>query len=84
MLKIAVCRRDDAHIDVQGLHATEPFEFAVLQDSQELRLQLQRQFANLVEEKRSFVGEFNAANFPADGAGEGALFMAKELAFKQA
>ena len=45
--------------------AAEPLELALLEDAQELRLQVERELADLVQEERAAVGELE----PPDLAG---------------
>ena len=59
-------------------------DLAVLQHAQQLRLQLQREVADLVEEERPAVGQLEAAGVRGDRAGEGALLVAEELALDAA
>jgi len=46
-------------------------------------LKFERKVANFVEEERAAVGELEAADFLADGAGEGAALVAEEFGFKK-
>ncbi len=48
----------------------DAFEFAFLQDAQKLRLQLQGNLADFVEEYRAAVGKLKTADPVAMGAGE--------------
>ena len=70
---------------MHGPGAAEPLECALLEHPQQLGLQLERQVADLVEEQRAAVGQLEAAR-PSrrDGAGEGALLVAEQLALEQA
>ena len=74
---------DDAHVHLDGLRAADPFEGAFLQDAQQLGLHGGGHVADFVEEDRAAVGHLESAAPLADGAGEGALFMAEQLAFQQ-
>ncbi len=56
----------------------------LLQNPQKFGLQFQRNVADLIEKNGAFVGEFEAANFLADRAGEGAALVAEKFAFQQA
>src|SRR6202011_175932 len=75
---------EDPDIDSDGAVASNALEFLLLQNAQQLGLQLERNVADLVEQKRSLVRQFKAADFLADGAGEGALFVSEKLALDQA
>src|SRR5439155_24293647 len=56
---------------------------AVLHEPQELRLERERQVADLVEEERAAAGGRDAAGVVAHGAGERPLRVAEQLALKQ-
>ena len=58
------------HVYFLGAGAAQALEFALLQSTQELRLNLQRHVADLVEKQRALVGEFQPSDLLADGAGE--------------
>ena len=62
--EVAIGRRDEPHVDADRPRAAEPLELLLLQDAQQLRLQLERDVADLVEEQRAAVGELE----PADAA----------------
>src|SRR2546423_11874053 len=55
LLQIAVGRGDDADVDLDRLHAAEAHELALLDDTQQLRLRLERNVADLVEENGPLV-----------------------------
>ena len=61
-LQIAVRRRDHAHVDLERPRAADALELLLLQHAQQLRLHLERQLADLVEEQRAAVGELEAAD----------------------
>ena len=63
--------------------AADALELALLQHAQELRLQLERELADLVEEERAAVGELEAPVRRCSRAGEGALLVAEELALDE-
>src|SRR5439155_23330523 len=83
LLEVAVGGGDQAHVDGAGALFTDPLEIALLQHPQQLALQLQRNFADLVEEQRAAVGEFEPADAVAHRAGEGAADVTEELALEQ-
>jgi hypothetical protein len=79
-VEIAVGRGDDPHVDSGGRRRADRADLAERQGAQELRLELERQLADLVEEEGSaFRGDEQAAG-AAGGAGEGAGDVAEELA----
>src|SRR5215469_1846776 len=81
--EIAVGSRNHAHVDGDIIIAAYGPDFSLLQDAQELRLHFQGEFADFIEENRSAAGCLKQACFGLKRAGEGALLMAKELAFHQ-
>src|SRR3954468_8530870 len=83
LAQIAVRRGEHAHVDGSRQRATEAGDFPLLQDSEELRLQIERQFANLVEEERSFLRLLEAARAPRGRAGVGALLRPEQLALEE-
>ena len=58
----------------------DALERPLLQESQQLGLQARRHLADFVEEQRAALGHLDAPRLIADGAGEGALGVAEELA----
>jgi hypothetical protein len=48
--QVRVRRCDQPDVGMERVRAAEPLELALLQDSQQFRLQLERRFANLIEE----------------------------------
>ncbi len=77
--QVAVGRRDQADVDLDGLDAAHALELRLLQDAQQLHLHLDRDLADLVEEQRAAVRQLEAPRLGADGAGEGALVVAEQL-----
>jgi hypothetical protein len=59
-------------------------DFPLLQDAQQLRLEGRRDLTDLVQEQRAAAGALEAAGTRRDGAGEGALFVAEQLALQHA
>ncbi len=81
--QVSVCRGDHAHVNLHRLIASHSLERAVLQQSQHLRLCRRCHVADLVQEDRAAINllEFPDAAFV--GPGEGAAFVAEQLAFQQ-
>jgi 16S rRNA U516 pseudouridylate synthase RsuA-like enzyme len=73
----------DASADLDQLSPAKPLDCAFLQEAQKLHLQRQRDIAHLVKEQRAARSIFDFAFGRLDCTGEGALLMAKELAFEQ-
>ncbi len=83
-LEVAVGRRHDAHVDLEGLVAADALELALLQGAEELDLDFHRQIADLVEKEGPAIGQLEAAGPAGDRAGERALFVPEELALEDA
>ena len=81
LFEILVSGRDDADVDFDGVSASEPLEFLVLEYLQQLGLQLQLHVADLVEQDGAAIGEFEHAGFLLEGTRKGAPFIAEQLAF---
>src|SRR6059058_2018807 len=81
--EVAVRRGDEADVDLDRLRTAVPLELLLLQDAQQLRLELERDLADLVEEQRAAVGHLEAADLLGDGAGEGAPLVPEELALEE-
>src|ERR1700687_1015722 len=80
LVQITVGGGNDSHVDVQRADSAQPFKLPILQDPQQLRLQLERQFADLVQKQCPLVCQFNAPDFLVDGASERSFFMPEEFA----
>src|SRR5262249_42035502 len=76
----AVRRRHRAHVDFERARPADALEGVLLQHAQQLRLQLDREVANLVEEEGAAIGQLEAATALCDGAREGATLVSKQLA----
>ncbi len=82
-LEVAVRGGQHAHIDLDRTVAAEARELAVLQHVQQLGLEGRRHVADLVEHHRALLRELELADARLPGAGEGAAFVAEQLAFQQ-
>src|SRR5260221_12246510 len=76
-LKIAVRRREHAHVDRVLLRSAEPTHLTILQDVEQLHLHRDWQLANLVEKQRAALGTLQIAYLPSIGAGERAALVAE-------
>jgi hypothetical protein len=83
LAQVAVGGGDDARRGHAALRLAHALILAVLQHAQQLRLHLQRQLADLVEEKRAVVRILEVAGLRRGGAGEGALGVAEERRLDQ-
>src|SRR6476619_592296 len=61
------------------LSSANSFEFSFLQHPQERDLNVGREFADLVQENRSAVGEFETAKPPVGSSRKGSLLMAEQF-----
>ena len=60
--QIAIGRRDQPRIGAQRPRRAQPLELALLQNAQQLRLQLQRHLADLVQKHGAAIGQLEAAD----------------------
>src|SRR5262249_43045962 len=74
---------DDAHVDLVVVRAADALDLATLEHAQDLRLQIERELADLVEEDRAARCGFEGALARSDRAGEGAALVTEELAFEK-
>src|SRR2546425_13319533 len=82
-LEVDVGRGDDAPADRDGPQPAEALHLALLEGAEELRLEVQAQRADLVEEHRPAVGELELPELAGVGPGERALLVAEELRLDQ-
>src|SRR5205823_5426771 len=78
--KVAVGGADHAQVEQDRLLSADPLDLVLLQRPEDLRLEIQRQIADLVEEQRPAVRQLELAQLLPVGAGEGAALVAEELA----
>ena len=74
---------DDADIDVHRLAGADALDGFFLQDAQQLGLHFEADVADFVEEQGAAVGQLEAADLVAMGAGERPFDVAEQLAFEQ-
>ena len=82
LLQIPVGGGQDAHIDLEGGVVTDALQIAVLQHPQQLGLQRQRELADLVEKQGALVRQLELACPVVNGASEGPLHVAEQLALR--
>ena len=80
---VAVGGGDEADVHFEFLVAADAGEGAVFQEAEEFGLEGAAHVADFIQEDGAAVGLLDAAEFLADGAGEGAFFMAEEFAFEE-
>ena len=81
--EIPVGCRHQPDVDGDRLGAAQPLERLLLQSPQQLRLQIQRDIAHLIQKQSAPVGHLKAADLLRQGAGEGASLVAEQLAFEK-
>src|SRR5579872_542294 len=74
---------DDADVDVYGAGFPKTFEFALLQNTEELRLQVQRHLADFVQQDGAAMSEFEFARPVRHCSSEGSLAVTEKLALQQ-
>src|SRR6185436_7538781 len=79
----AARRRDDAHVGLDEARPAQRREALVLQEAQQLRLQLQRHVAQLVQEQRAAVRGLDQARLAALRRRVRALLVAEQLALDE-
>ena len=80
--QITVGRREQASIRTQGYAAANPFELALLQKPQQLRLEFRSHLADFVEEECAVLRKLEAPGPATHSASERATFMPEELALE--
>jgi len=74
---------DKTDVDVDRPCSAETLELVLLQHAKELRLQLERQLAHLVQEERATVSELETSDPLCDRTSERAALVAEELALEK-
>ncbi len=83
MLQILVGCGNDPDVEFNGFGAADPEDLAFLENVQQLDLHGQRHLANLIKKHGPAGGRFKQADLGRRGPGEGAAFIAKQLAVDQ-
>ena len=81
--QVLVRRGDEPQIDAQVLASADAREGALFDEAQELGLDGGRDVGDFIEEKRAAAGALEVAFARGERAGEGAFFVAEELALEQ-
>src|ERR1035437_37609 len=79
--QIAIGGGDQPHVHMDRPRSSQAFKLLVLQNTQQLGLQLQRNISNLVEQQSALIRQFQPADFPIYGSRESSSFVAEQLAF---
>ena len=79
--QIAMCRADDPHVDGYRLRAAEPFDGAIFERAQHLRLRHRVHIPDFVQKECAAVGLFEATFFLLRCTGEGSALIAEQFGF---
>ena len=77
LFEVRIRRRHDAHVDPLRPRVADRHDLRLLEKSQQLRLHVERQVADLVEEQRAAGGAANQAGLVGNSAGEAAAPVAE-------
>ena len=83
VLELAVRGADHAHVDRDLALAAQTAEPLLFEHAEELRLQLDGNLADFVEEERPAVGQLPGSEAPLLGAGEGSALVTEHLALDE-
>src|SRR3954453_6355830 len=81
--QVTVTRGNDAYVGLHRAGPAEALEFALLHETQQLRLRGKVHFAHLVEKEHSGGGNLDLARFGLMGSGEGATLIPEQLGLEQ-
>ena len=82
-LQVHMGGRQHSHIHWDRLAAAHPLDVLLLQKTQQVGLQLQRQVTDFIEKQRATMGRFDAPGLALMRPGECALFMAEQFGLDQ-
>jgi len=83
LLQALVAGGDHPDVDGDEVAAADAFDLAFLQEAQELDLERQAHFRDLVQEQRPAVGRLDLALALGVGSGKRAFLMTEELALEE-
>ena len=83
LIQIAIRRRDQPHIDLDGMRPAHSLKFALLQNAQQLHLQRRSQFSNLVQKHHAAIGNFQPAFFLCRRPGERSALVPEQITLQQ-
>src|SRR5262245_21995442 len=81
--QVAIGGGDDSDVDPRRPWTAKPIDLPFLKHTQQLRLQLERQLADLVEENRPAVGDLKAPGLRVVCASKGTPLAAEQFALNQ-
>src|SRR5215471_497805 len=79
LLQISIRGGNNPDVDLECPGAAYPLKFAILKHAQQLALEIERQFTDLVQQQRTVVGHFKPSQFERGGSGKRALFVSEQL-----
>src|SRR6202007_2141143 len=82
-VRVPVGAGHEPNVHFVGAGATQSLELLLLQHTQQLGLQRQRNIPNLVKEQGSLVGQLKTASLLRYGSGEGAFLVTKKLTLQK-
>src|SRR5271167_3587504 len=82
-LQIPMRGRNQTNINVDGFGTSEAFELLLLQGTQEFRLQIHGNVADLVEKQSAVIRQLKPASLLDERPGESTLFVAEQFTFHQ-
>ena len=81
--QVAMSRGHDAYVDSLRPRASQALKFPLLQDTEKLWLQLERDIADFIQEQLALMCYLKSAELLCDRTGERSSFMAKQFTFEQ-
>jgi hypothetical protein len=81
--QVAMSRGHNPHVDFLRPRASQALKFPLLQDTKKLRLQLERDVANFIQEERALICKLEPADLLCDRTGERSPLMPKQFALEQ-
>src|SRR5215472_5151986 len=81
--EIAMRRRNQPHVYLDRLRASEALELLLLDCPQQFRLEFQADIANLIQKERAAIGQFESAFSLNQSSSERPLLMAEQFAFEE-
>jgi len=82
-LQVAMRGCDHPHVQRSDVGVADPLELAAIEDAQQLRLQLRREFADLVEQQRTAIRTFEGAGVIGGRARERTLAVAQDRRLRE-
>src|ERR1700719_714850 len=81
--QVTICRRNQSRISLKRARAPQPLKLAFLQNAQQLRLQLEWNLADFVQESGPSICQLKTSDTLCDSAGECPFLMPEKFTFEQ-